>query len=215
MKQLVRVWDLPTRLFHWSLVNGLILMYLTAITGQMRWHIVIGLFLFGLMIFRILWGFLGSQSAHFKNFIKGQKDIKRYLKGHLSENEQPGHNPLAAIMVVVLMGLVSLQIISGLLATNLKTRFGGHLIQLIPESIAPFAQTMHGVLFWILFGFSVLHIVAIILHGLVKKNNLITPMITGYKKIEGATSELKFAPRGLALVLSIATVAGVYLLLYV
>ena len=215
MKQLVRVWDLPTRLFHWLLINGLVLMYLTAITGKMRWHLYIGLFLFGLMIFRILWGFLGSQSARFKDFVKGQKEIKRYIKGQLCENEQPGHNPLSALMVIILMTLVSLQIISGLLASNLKARFSGQLLQLIPERIIPFAQKAHIVLFWVLLGFSVIHIVGIVLHRLVKKQNLFTPMITGYKKIAGATPELKFAPRGLALVLSIATVAIVYLLLYV
>ena len=214
MKQLVRVWDLPTRLFHWLLVNGLVLMYLTAITGKMRWHLYIGLFLFGLIIFRILWGFLGSQSARFKDFVKGQKEIRRYLKGHMSENEQPGHNPVSALMSIALMALVSLQIISGMLASNLKARFSGHLVQLIPDSIIPFAQKAHSVLFWILLGFSVVHIVGIVLHGLIKKQNLFTPMITGYKKIAGATPELKFAPRGLALVLSIATVAIVYLLLY-
>ncbi len=215
MKQLVRVWDLPTRLFHWLLVNGLVLMYLTAITGKMRWHLYIGLFLLGLIIFRMLWGFLGSQSARFKDFVKGQKEIRRYLKGHMSENEQPGHNPVSALMAIALMALVSLQIISGMLASNLKARFSGHLPQLMPEGIIPFAQKAHSVLFWILLSVSIIHIVGIVLHGLIKKQNLFTPMITGYKKIAGATPELKFAPRGLSLVLSIATVAIVYLLLYV
>ena len=104
-KQKLKVWDAPTRLFHWLLVLALAFMWYSGETGGnlMAWHLRCGVFILGLVVFRLCWGFWGSDTARFAQFVKGPAQIRRYLGGQLSENEQPGHNPLGALMVLALL----------------------------------------------------------------------------------------------------------------
>lgn len=214
MKQSVRVWDFPTRFFHWSLVIGIALMFYTAKYGHMKWHLNIGLFLFGLMFFRFFWGILGSQTARFSNFIKGPKSIKRYILGKMPEHEQPGHNPLGALMVLALLGLVSLQVITGLFSPDNNTFiYDGFLNHLVPSTIGNQAIKLHRLIPTILLGFISIHVFVVFLYLIFKRNNLITPMFTGYKKIDGTTPELKFAPKGAASILAILIIAIIYFIL--
>ena len=213
MKQRVRVWDLPTRLFHWSLVIGIALMYYTANFGHMRWHLYIGLFLLGLMIFRIIWGFFGSQSARFSNFIKGPDAIKRYISGQLTENEQPGHNPLGALMVVALITLVCLQIMTGLFSVdNNAYVYDGYLKHLVSSDTADKMLGIHQRLFWVMIAFACVHVLFVFLYAIFKRIDLVLPMLTGYKKIEGETPKLRFAPKGMAWIVLIISVVLVYLI---
>ena len=98
MKQKVKVWDLPTRLFHWLLVLSVGFMWYSAQAGggMLVWHLRCGLLVAGLIVFRLCWGLWGSDTARFSQFVRGPSSIRRYLQGSLTENEQPGHNPLGA-----------------------------------------------------------------------------------------------------------------------
>lgn len=115
MKQKVRVWDIPTRLFHWSLVLSIGFMWFSAEQGGdwLAWHLRCGLFILALLVFRVCWGLWGSDTSRFAQFVKPTQ-IGRYLSGKLSENEQPGHNPVGALMVLALLAALFFQVGTGL-----------------------------------------------------------------------------------------------------
>lgn len=217
MKQKLKVWDLPTRLFHWSLVLAIAFMWYSAKTGGnlLAWHLRIGLFILGLVVFRICWGVWGSDTARFQNFVRGPSQIKRYLKGELTENEQPGHNPLGALMVLALIGSVLFQVITGLFTSDENTfLYNGYLSHLISEDTSSAIRKIHGTFFNILLALAAAHITAVLVYKWVKKHNLITPMISGYKYLEGKLPILKFAGIGkflAALVIAVVAVSIVLL----
>lgn len=210
----VRVWDAPTRIFHWLLAFSIPAMWWTASTGGswLLWHKRLGLLVCTLIIFRILWGFFGSQTARFSNFIKGQGAIKRYLQGKMPEYEQPGHNPVGALSVLVLLGLVAVQLVTGLLSPDNNTFLEpGYLNHLVSESTANSAYSIHTTLFWVLVAVIVLHILAVFAYLVVKKHNLIRPMITGIKTLARPVSPpLKFAGWPTFLLCLAASVVLVY-----
>jgi len=216
MQAKVRVWDAPTRLFHWLLALSIPAMWWTATTGGpwLMWHKRLGLFVCALIIFRILWGFGGSQTARFSNFIKGKSAFQRYLKGDLPEYEQPGHNPVGALSVLVLLGIVSAQLITGLFAPDNNTWLNpGYLNHLVSESTASTMYRIHRTLFWVLVGVIALHIVAVLAYLLLKKHNLIRPMVTGFKTLtQPVNPPLKFAGLGMFIVCVAISLAAVYLI---
>ena len=107
MSNKVKVWDVPTRLFHWTLLAMFIGMWLSAENGQLQIHTKLGVAMLVLVVFRVLWGFVGSQTARFSDFFKPCQ-VKAYLRGEVSENQQPGHNPLGGLMVLACVGLVTM-----------------------------------------------------------------------------------------------------------
>lgn len=213
MKQRLKVWDLPTRLFHWTLVAGVAFMWYSANQGGdwMAWHLRCGLLMLGMMVFRLCWGAWGSDTARFARFFKPSQ-IGRYLKGELTENEQPGHNPLGALMVVALIGAVLFQVVTGLLASDENTfMYNGYLNGLAEGAGGKFRE-IHVVFFNLLAGLAALHVVTVLLYRFVKKHDLIRPMITGYKELEGKLPDLWFAGAGrlvAALAVAIAAIAAV------
>lgn len=194
MKQKIKVWDLPTRLFHWILAASIVFMWYSGEQGGdwMAWHLRCGLLIAGLVVFRICWGIWGSDTARFSQFFKpGQ--IGRYVKGDLTENEQPGHNPLGALMVVALIAAVLFQVTTGLLSSDENTFiYNGYLNNLAGDAGADFRK-LHMLFFNVLLGLIGVHVLAVLLYRLVKKHNLVVPMLTGYKRIEGRLPDLKFA----------------------
>ncbi|WP_107687860.1 cytochrome b/b6 domain-containing protein [Neisseria wadsworthii] len=197
MKQKLKVWDLPTRLFHWLLAASVAFMWYSGEQGGdiMAWHLRCGVFIFGLLVFRICWGIWGSDTARFAQFFKPWQ-IGRYLKGSLSENEQPGHNPLGALMVVALIGAVLFQVVTGLLSSDENAfLYNGYLSGLAGSASADFRK-LHIQFFDLLLILIGVHVFTVLLYKFVKKHNLITPMLTGYKYLEGKLPDLKFAGAG-------------------
>lgn len=193
----VRVWDFPTRFFHWSAAALVFAMAGTGLTGgsAMRWHLPMGLALLALLLARVAWGFFGSETARFSDFVKGPKQIKRYLKHEMTEAEQPGHNPLGALEVVALIAVLLIQVCSGLFSADVNTYiYNGYLAGWIDSSTAEKVTLFHSRLFLLLAALVILHICAIFLYLLARKLNLIAPMFTGRKNIEGAARPLKFEP---------------------
>lgn len=209
-----RVWDLPTRLFHWSLVAAIVAAVATGKTGGnwIEWHGQIGLFILGLILFRIVWGFVGAPTARFANFVRGPAAIKAYLKG---EWRGVGHNPLGALAVLALLGLVAAQVVSGLFAND-DIAFSGPLAPLVGSDLSGKITGLHVWLFNGLLAVVGLHVGAIAFYARVKRTNLVLPMVTGYQALDEASPppahhKHSFALRLLAFVAASAIAsAGVY-----
>jgi cytochrome b len=183
--QRIRLWDLPTRLFHWLLVLAVVA---AVVSGQIGGKLIdlhgkIGLAIVGLIAFRIVWGFAGSTYARFAQFMPTPARIRIYLKG---EWRGLGHNPLGGLSVFTLLLLLSAQVASGLFAND-DIAFTGPLYGLIDKSLSDRLSGLHHLLSNVLIALVVLHIGAVIFHGRVKKDDLIKPMLTGWK--EGVSGE--------------------------
>ena len=174
----VVVWDVPVRVLHWSFVALLPGLWWTAETRQMDLHFTLGLTMLGLVVFRFLWGFAGSATARFSRFVAGPAAVLRYLKTPANA-PAVGHNPLGALSVVALLGLLSAQVSLGLFAQDTDAVDSGPLNHLVSWDTATAASEAHGIIFNILLAIIALHIAAIVFYRFVRKNDLVTPMITG------------------------------------
>ena len=185
------VWDLPTRLFHWSLVVLIGFSWWSAEyrdidwlhRSGMEWHRISGLIVCGLLIFRILWGLFGTSTARFTQFVKGPKAIWAYLRPAKDEAkvETLGHNPLGAISVVALLLLLLVQITSGLFATDEDMMESGPLSSFVNFDQSRVAAAIHHISFSLLQLLVLVHIIAILFYLFVKKRNLTGTMITGHQ----------------------------------
>lgn len=175
------VWDFPVRLVHWSFVLLLPGLWWTAETRQMELHFTLGLAMLGLVVFRLIWGFIGSSTARFSNFIAGPLAILRYLKAPAEDAGKAvvGHNPLGALSVVALLGLLGVQVSLGLFAQDTDAVDSGPLNHLVSWDTATAASEAHGIVFNALLAVIALHIAAIFFYRVVRKNNLVAPMISG------------------------------------
>jgi cytochrome b len=210
MKQ-VLIWDLPTRLFHWLLVAAIAGAYFTGENGGnwLIWHGRLGLFITGLIVFRLIWGFAGSTYARFSTFLRGPQIIKAYLAGQWNGL---GHNPLGALSVLALIGLVALQLTTGLFATNDDTGYAGPFYSSVSNALGNLATKIHHKVFDLLGILIGLHVAAIIYYGHFKKEKLLKTMITGHKQVSKGESArggglLAFAI-ALAVALSVVYVAS-------
>lgn len=173
-----RVWDLPTRLFHWALVACVIAAFVTAKVGgnAMVWHGRLGLAILGLLVFRIVWGFIGSTYARFAQFVRGPAAIRAYLRG---EWQGQGHNPLGALSVLALLAVLTLQATTGLFAND-DIAFEGYLYVLVGSELSGKITGIHQLFEKALMLLVALHIGAIVFYARVKKHNLVKPMLTGW-----------------------------------
>lgn len=178
-----RLWDLPTRLFHWLLVLAIAAAIISGQLGgnMIVWHGRIGIFIVGLIVFRLVWGVLGSTYARFAHFFPTPAKVKAYLRG---EWRQPGHNPLGALSVFALLALVSFQAVSGLFAND-DIAFNGPLYDLAGRELSNRLSGLHYLVSNGLYVLIALHLLAIAFYGHIKKKNLVKPMITGWHEDEG------------------------------
>lgn len=189
----VKVWDLPLRLFHWLLVASVATAFVSAKIGgnAMVWHGRAGLAVVGLLAFRIVWGFVGSNPARFASFVKGPAAIRAYLRG---EWRGIGHNPLGALSVLALLSLLAAQAVSGLFAND-DISFQGHLYPLIGADLSSQITGIHKLFEPLLIVLVALHLGAIAFYVKVKKDNLTIPMITGWKEV-GEPVATPTSPKG-------------------
>ena len=208
----VRVWDLPTRLFHWLLVLGVVGLYVTANIGgnAMDWHFRLGLGVGALLVFRVLWGLVGGRWSRFASFVRSPGTVLRYLRGEPVEGAEVGHNPLGAFSVLGLLGLLLLQVATGLVADDEISNVGP-LNRFVSSALAGRATSWHadiGQL--ILMALVALHVGAIFWYLHRKRINLVRPMLSGDKALPPGTpaSTDNLWTRLLALLLLAACVAG-------
>ena len=175
------VWDIPIRVFHWILVACVVAAYVTAKLGGALadWHGRIGALVLGLLIFRIIWGFIGSSYARFSQFFPTPSRIISYLRGNW---EGTGHNPIGALSVFALLGSLTVIVATGLFAND-DIAFQGPLYHLIDKSVSDNLTHWHEVIFNVLALLVALHIAAIAFYLKVKKDNLVIPMLTGIKEV--------------------------------
>lgn len=178
------VWDLPLRAFHWLLVLSIMGLYATAKAGfeYMQYHFYIGYGVIGLLLFRVIWGFIGPKHARFAGFLPGPGRLTVYLRGAFKADSLPtiGHNPAGAIMVVVMLLLVAVQATTGLFTTD-DIAWAGPYNPSVSAALASKLTSIHHLNFDILAWVIGLHVAAILFYRFYKKQNLIGPMLHGYK----------------------------------
>jgi cytochrome b len=206
----IRVWDLPTRLFHWSLVLAVSVAVATGLVGGdwMPVHGYAGLAIVGLVSFRLVWGVAGSAHARFLNFAPTPGRLRAYFTGRW---QGQGHNPLGALSVFALLALLAVQAVTGLLGND-EISFTGPLARLVEESTSLRLTGLHQQLAYVLLGFLALHVAAVLVYLAVRKTNLVKPMVTGWKEVPG-TAEGHGASASwpaLAAALAVAVLATYY-----
>ena len=181
----VLVWDLLIRLFHWLAVVLVAAAYLTWQLNWMDWHAWVGDALLALLLFRLLWGFFGSETARFSSFVAPPRTAVQHLAHILRRDRdlQAGHNPAGGWMVMLLLALLLGQTLTGLYVNN-DVANEGPLTELSPAPIANLMTALHNVLLWdALLAAVALHVLVILVYGLAKRHDLLLPMITGRKML--------------------------------
>lgn len=180
--QKIVIWDVPTRLFHWLTMILVIAAYVTWRLNWMFWHAYAGTAVLALVVFRLLWGFFGSETARFARFLTAPRMAVRQLV-HLFRPEPDrwiGHNPAGGWMVVLLLALLLGEALTGIYVDN-DVADVGPLTALTPAAVADLITTLHAVLWQALLAAVVVHVVAVAVYWVAKRQNLLLPMITGYK----------------------------------
>lgn len=176
------VWDLPLRLFHWLLALSIFGSWLTAELEEMQLHFWLGYWIIGLLIFRVLWGVIGPKHARFTSFTPGPGRLLRYVK-ELAKGaaaQSVGHNPVGSLSVLAMLILVAAQAGTGLFTTD-DIIWSGPYFPAVDGDTSDALSTFHRTNFnWIL-ALIALHLIAVAFYWLVKKQNLVLPMITGRK----------------------------------
>ena len=195
MKKIIRVWDLPIRLFHWFLVVFITGSFVSINLGDefIQWHAYFGYSILVLLVFRIVWGFVGSTHARFTSFFPTKKAILDYLSG--SSPRVLGHNPIGAISVFALLFALSIQVITGLFVDD-EVSFKGPLEKYVPSSVSSFLSQIHEGNQVVILTLITIHIAAIIFYKKFKAEDLIKPMISGDKEID-PSEEAKYLPADL------------------
>ena len=207
------IWDLPIRIVHW-LLTVLIFgsWYTVSVTGDMERHMLIGQTILCLLIFRVVWGFVGTRYAKFSSFVFGPRTILAYARSILSRSGggYAGHNPLGFLAVFAMLLLIGIQVTTGLFATD-GDFYEGPLNHLVSGRAGNQITDIHYLNFDVLAIMIGIHIVAIFFYLLYKRENLIWPMFTG-KKTGDALEAIGGSKLGLALGVIVASAAAVYLL---
>ncbi len=209
----VPVWDIPVRLFHWTLVLLIAFSWLSSEMDWMTWHMYSGYTILTLILFRILWGFAGSTHARFSDFIYGPRALIGYIKTLPSRTAAKfaGHNPLGGISVVLILLCVLTQAGTGLFAND-DIINEGPLVKHVTKELSDWLTTIHKYNFNVLLALIGVHITAVLYYLFWKSENLIKPMFTGRKLLLPGVAPARMRSAGLAVVLLAVCAAGVWFL---
>lgn len=214
--QRIRVWDLPTRLFHWSLVACVITLVVTGNIGGnlMTWHMRAGYAVLALLAFRLVWGLVGGYWSRFATFVPTPARLWAYAKGAPTGTPVLGHNPLGALSVLAMLTVLGAQVATGLVSDD-EIAFSGPLIAFVSGATSALATTYHkqyGKL--LLLALVVLHVCAIIYYQRIKKQRLVAAMLSGDHEVDfgvqAKASADGLAARGLAVAIFAVCVAAVW-----
>lgn len=183
----VRVWDLPTRLFHWVLLACVVGLFITGYTGgnALEWHFRFGYTVFTLVLFRLVWGVVGGRWSRFTSFVRGPAAVLRYLRGEAREGEHldVGHNPLGAFSVLAMLAVLAAQVATGLVADD-DIATVGPLNVLVSGAVASQATSYHkDIGQWLLVTLVVLHVAAILFYKIARNKALVPAMLHGDKAL--------------------------------
>jgi cytochrome b len=191
----VKVWDLPVRVMHWLLIVLIVVSWLTAEFDLLPLHHLSGYLILALVMTRIVWGFIGSTTARFTHFVKGPKAIAAYAATVFQRGGKAivGHNPLGALSIVIMLGLLLLQTILGLFTEDADGVGPGPLADLVTRQTGRAVAEAHELVFNVLLFIIALHIAAVLFHACYKRDSLIRPMLTGRKTLsDGSIRNLNF-----------------------
>lgn len=182
------MWDLPVRLTHWLLAALIGFSWWSVKNDHADWHIWSGIAILTLLLFRLLWGFVGSSTARFSGFVRGPGQVLGYLRG---EWRGIGHTPLGALSVVALFLVTAIQVGLGLFNEDEDGLYAGPLAGLVSPDTSEKIREIHEFNFYILLGLIGLHLAAILYYRLVRRQGLIKPMITGRAVTDPAAEPMK------------------------
>ena len=192
--QRIKVWDGATRLFHWALVLLFGFSWLSAEKSWTSWHLYSGCAIGALLLFRLAWGFVGSETARFTHFLASPLTALRTML-RLARREpdtQPGHNAAGGWMVLVMLGLLVAQVLTGLAANN-DIEFAGPLAPWLGKDWSDTLTKWHFRIFTLLEITVLAHLAAIVIYLLVKRQNLLHPMLHGHKHLPHDTAPPRMA----------------------
>lgn len=187
----VRVWDLPTRLFHWALV---LLVAASVVTGKLdsvlgpstlEWHKRSGLAILALLAFRVAWGFAGGTHARFAGFLRGPRALVAYARALAAGNapETAGHNPLGGWSVVAMLSALAAQAATGLFLVQEDYGFQGPLARHVSGATSDRLNAIHEANFWVIAALVALHLAAVVFYAVAKRQDLVGAMIGGDKRL--------------------------------
>lgn len=189
----IRVWDLPTRLFHWALAICVVGLVVSGSVGGnwMTWHLRLGYTVLTLLLFRLVWGFIGGHWSRFSSFLYAPRALIAYLQGRSEPAHRVGHTPLGALSVFALLAVLLLQVGSGLISDD-EIAFFGPLVGFVSGDTVRSATSYHkNVGKYLILGLVGLHLLAIAFYKVVKKQGLVQPMLLGDKKVAGPVPAAK------------------------
>ncbi|MBV9785964.1 MAG: cytochrome b/b6 domain-containing protein [Acidisphaera sp.] len=215
MRLSMRVWDLPTRLFHWTIVLLLAIAWYTERTGRMSWHFYAGYAMLVLLLFRLVWGFVGSDTARFSRFLRSPAAALRHLM-HFHRREpdnEIGHNAAGGWMVLVILLLLAAQVLTGLFARD-DDISEGPFRRYVSDAASNWLSYVHYLIFdYLVLTAIALHVLAVLAYAVVRGHNLLRPMITGKKRLPAAMRAPRMASPVLALLVLACAAGAVTLLL--
>lgn len=200
------VWDLPTRLFHWALSALIGFSWWTAEEEHLEWHLLSGYAVFALLLFRLLWGLVGSSTARFANFLRGPAAVLAYVRD-MQGWRAVGHTPLGGLSVVALLGITLLQVATGLFNADNDGLSEGPLARLASEALVEAAHDWHEILFNVLLLFIALHVAAVLFYRLALGRQLVGPMISGRAAIDPDVAPMRPGRGRVALLCLVAALA--------
>lgn len=203
----IKVWDLPTRIFHWLLAMLVVAAFVTGWLGGnlIEWHGRAGIAITGLLAFRLVWGFIGSTYARFADFVPGPAHIWAHIRG---EWNGLGHNPFGALSVLALLGILIFQAVSGLVSND-DIAFEGPLYALVSKDTSDWLSSLHRLNFWVIIALVAAHVGAILYYLHAKKDNLVKPMIVGTKEVSDPDAQAAQGGGVLAFVVAFAIALAV------
>lgn len=179
----IRVWDMPTRVFHWLLASCVIGLVVSAKAGWMDWHARLGYAAMALLIFRLVWGFIGGHWSRFAAFTYAPASLAAYLRGSAPLAHRIGHSPLGALSVFALLAVLVAQVATGLISDD-EIAFTGPLNRFVASATALAATSYHRQIGqWLVIALGVMHIVAVLFYLWRRREDLISPMLHGDKPI--------------------------------
>jgi cytochrome b len=199
------VWDLPTRIFKWSLVLAVGLAFLFSSShprgSLFLFHVACGYTVTLLLLFRLVWGFIGGRYARFRSFVYGWRGVSRYAQGllRLDPPRTVGHNPVGGLMIMTMLATLSVIVVTGLLAES-KTGGAGRLSGLLSHGSVVILGDIHAWLGFFIIWLAGLHVAGVLFESLLHRENLVRSMVTGRKKTadpndrDGKASPWRAAP---------------------
>lgn len=200
--RIVLVWDIFIRVFHWLIVALVAAAYATWRLNWMVWHGWVGDAVLTLLLFRLSWGFFGSETARFRGFLSSPRNVLQHLKHSLQRepDHQVGHNPAGGWMVLILLALLLVETLSGLYVAN-DIADEGPMTEMVPAWAANAIASSHAIVWDALLAAIVLHVLAIAGFTAIKGQNLLRPMITGTKVLPASVAEPRAGSPALAALL--------------